>query len=333
MAKSSDNPLVSIIIPLHWGLKPENFPRFLTDLKKYDKLKYQHYEILVVTDKPIVPVITGKKVRCLVMNINHPTTGTEKRDFALPFVKGEICAFIDDDAYPDSNWLTNAIPWFKYERIVAVGGPGVTPLEDSFWQKIGGYAIESYFCSGNIQYRFYPTFERFSKDQPGYNLLVRTSVLKKVKGWGTTFYGGEDTVLCIKLLKFGKILHDPNIIVYHHRRTFPFGHLKQIGSVGLHRGYFFKKYPQTSRGTFYLLPTILTLGFISGIVLVVRFPQLFALPFVLVFLFFLLLGTISVYRHKVDITSSLIASIAIMMTHMSYGVFFVKGLLTHHLNK
>src|SRR3989338_7501639 len=255
MAKSSDNPLVSIIIPLHWGLKPENFPRFLTDLKKYDKLKYQHYEILVVTDKPIVPVITGKKVRCLVMNINHPTTGTEKRDFALPFVKGEICAFIDDDAYPDSNWLTNAIPWFKYERIVAVGGPGVTPLDD------------------------------------------------------------------------------PNIIVYHHRRTFPFGHLKQIGSVGLHRGYFFKKYPQTSRGTFYLLPTILTLGFISGIVLVVRFPQLFALPFVLVFLFFLLLGTISVYRHKVDITSSLIASIAIMMTHMSYGVFFVKGLLTHHLNK
>ena len=133
--------------------------------------------------------------------------------------------------------------------------------------------------------------------------------------------------------EFGKILHDPNIIVYHHRRTFPFGHLKQIGSVGLHRGYFFKKYPQTSRGTFYLLPTILTLGFISGIVLVVRFPQLFALPFVLVFLFFLLLGTISVYRHKVDITSSLIASIAIMMTHMSYGVFFVKGLLTHHLNK
>ena len=333
MAKSSKNPLVSIVIPLHWGLKPENFSRFLTDLKKYDKLKYKNYEILVVTDKPVVPAITGKNVRCLVMNADDPTTGTEKRDFVLPFVKGEICAFIDDDAYPDPYWITNSISWFKYERIVAVGGPGVTPPEDSFWQKIGGYAIESYFCSGNIQYRFYPTFERFSKDQPGYNLLVRTSALKKVGGWGTTFYGGEDTVLCIKLLKFGKILHDPNVIVYHHRRTFPLGHLKQIGSVGLHRGYFFKKYPQTSRGFFYLLPTILTSGFISGILLAVRFSQVFALPFILVFLFFLLLGTISVYRHKVNIVSSLMASIAIMMTHMSYGAFFVKGLLTRRLDK
>ncbi len=333
MAKTSKNPLVSIIIPLHWGLKPENFPRFITDLKKYDKLKYKNYEVLVVTDKPVVPAITGKNVRCLVTNANHPTTGTEKRDFALPFAKGEACAFIDDDAYPDPYWITNSLPWFENVGIVAVGGPGITPPEDSFWQKIGGYAIESYFCSGQIQYRFYPGHERFTKDQPGYNLLVRTSSLKKVEGWGTTFYGGEDTVLCIKLLKLGKILHDPNVVVYHHRRKFPIGHIKQIGSVGLHRGYFFKHYPETSRGIFYFMPTIMTVGFFVFLFLAIYSPQVFALPFILSLSFFVALGAISVHQHKVDIQSSIITGFAIIATHMAYGAFFVKGLLIKHLDK
>lgn len=333
MARLSKNPLVSIIIPLHWGLKPENFPRFITDLKKYDKLKYNNYEILVVTDKPVVPIITGKKVRCLVMNAPHPTTGTEKRDFALSFVKGEICAFIDDDAYPDPHWIINAIPWFAYLKIVAVGGPGLTPSENSFWQKVGGNAIESYLCSGSLQFRFYPGFERFVDDQPGYNLLIRVSVLRKVGGWGSTFYGGEDTVLCMKLIKEGKILYDPNIVVYHHRRSFPLAHLKQIASVGLHRGYFFKRYPKTSRSILYLLPTILTIGSIGGIVSTVIYPQIFALPISLLFSFLVLIAFLSVYAHKVGFAISIVAGFAIIVTHIVYGTYFVRGLLTKHLDR
>lgn len=333
MAKTSKNPLVSIIIPLHWGLKPENFSRFLTDLKKYDKLKHQNYEILIVTDKPIVPTIAGKKVRCLSMNTDNPTTGTEKRDFALPFAKGEICAFIDDDAYPDPNWITHSIPWFTYQKIVAVGGPGLTPPEDSFWQKVGGNTIESYLCSGSLQFRFYQGYEQFVKDQPGYNLLVKTSVLRKIGGWGTTYYGGEDTVLCIKLLKFGKILHDPNIVVYHHRRSFPLAHLKQIASVGFHRGYFFKRYPKTSRSILYLLPTILTIGFISSIILTVIYPQVLALPFIFLLSFLVLISFLSVYVHKVGFVISIVASFTIIATHLAYGTYFMRGLLTKHLDR
>ena len=40
-------------------------------------------------------------------------------------------------------------------------------------------------------------------DYPAYNLFVRREALEHVGGWGTTFYGGEDTVLCLKLAEAG----------------------------------------------------------------------------------------------------------------------------------
>lgn len=331
--KFKKNPLVSIIIPLHWGLKPENFSRFLKDLKSYKKMKYENYEVLVVTDKPVKNKVSEEKVKWLVMNSKHSTTGTEKRDFALKYAKGEFCAFIDDDAYPDPNWITNSIPWFSHNKIVAVGGPGITPPENSFWQKVGGNTIESYLCSGSLQFRFYPGFERFVDDQPGYNLLIRTSTLRKVGGWGTTFYGGEDTVLCMKLIREGKILYDPHIVVYHHRRSFPWAHMKQIASVGKHRGYFFKKYPETSRSILYLTPTILTVGFMGGVILSFLYPYIFAVPFIVLLVFMLAVGFLSVYVHKVGLAISLAASVAIIVTHLTYGAYFVRGLLTPHMDR
>ena len=304
------NPSISIIIPLHWGLKPENFPRFCQDLKNFLKQDYRNFEILLVVDRQVEIPIKSKRIRTLLTGSKKPTSPAEKRDFALSRLKSDVCAFIDDDAYPEVDWLKNAATWFKNPDIIAVGGPGITPPEDGTMQKIGGYIIESYLCSGGIQNRFYTdgtAAESFEVDWPAYNLFVRSDVLRKVGGYGSTFYGGEDTYLCIKLLKYGKILFSSQVLVFHHRRAFPIGHLKQISSVGKHRGYFFKKYPETSRSIFYTLPTILTLGFVFGVILVVLSPQLFLLPFLIVFLFFWGLGALSVLRHKIGLVESTIA--------------------------
>ena len=56
----------------------------------------------------------------------------EKRNIGIKAAKGEIVAFIDDDAYPDAHWLEYAVRYFGDETIGAVGGPGVTPPNDSF---------------------------------------------------------------------------------------------------------------------------------------------------------------------------------------------------------
>lgn len=325
------NPYVSIIIPLYVIRE-----RFFNDLIKYDDLDYPNFEIIIVCDKKVeLPELKKVEVKLIVTNKRH-TGPAEKRDLAIKQARGSFCAFIDDDAYPRSDWLKKAMACFETNDIVAVGGPGVTPSEDSFWQKIGGYIIESYLCSGAMQNRFYTNGRKIKKivqDWPAYNLIVKTDILKRAGGYGSTFYGGEDTLLCLKLLKYGKILFFSQVLVFHHRRIFPLEVIKQIGGVGLHRGYFFKKYPETSRKLIYLLPTSLTAGFMISFILSLLKPQLFAAIFLLAFTFFWFLGSWSIQRHKVGILPSLISGLGIIITHMTYGVYFIKGLLIKKLDR
>ena len=319
--KISYNPVVSIIIPFHWGLKKENFARFLSDFKYFLNLDYENYEIILVSDVKAKLPFKSSKIKLL--KVPHKTASpSEKRDYALKFAKGQICAFIDDDAYPHKNWIKNAVKHFKNKNIIAVGGPGITPSDDSFWQRIGGYILESYLCSGQTQHRFYdkPKKTFYVNDYPAYNLFIRKDILKKVGGFASKFYGGEDTFLCIRLIKFGKILYDSDVLAYHHRRSFPIPHLKQISNVGLHRGYFFKKYPENSRHPFYTLPSILAIGFLIFLSL-----SFFSKNIFLIFLFFnllfILLGTISVKTHGVSMVPSIIAGFGIIATHLTYGIF------------
>lgn len=331
--KNDFHPLVSVIVPVHWGLKKENYKRFLDDFNELLNLDYDNYEILLVTDKKIKFPFTSKKIKLIAVN-RETSSPSEKRDFALEQAAGEICAFIDDDAYPHKDWIKKAIEHFSDPKIVAVGGPGITPPSDSFWQKIGGNIIESYLGSGNVQYRFYnkPKKTFYVDDYPAYNLFIRTDILKKVGGYGTTFYGGEDTYLCLKLIREGLILYDSEVLVYHHRRSFPFAHLKQIASVGIHRGYFFKKFPETSRRFFYTLPAILTVGFIILLVLAIIIPNFF---FVKIFLFVLVIfiatSTVSVRIHGAPFIPSTISGFGIVANHIVYGTFFIKGLFIKKL--
>lgn len=315
---------ITIIIPLYVICE-----RFFKDLKKFDQLDYDNYEIIIVCDREVdLPKI--KNARLLLTEKNR-TGPAEKRDLAIKLAKGEICAFIDDDAYPDVKWLSNAIKAFKYDEIIAVGGPGITPSEDGYWEKISGLIYESYFCSGSAQYRFLPLYTRYVEDYPAYNLFVRTKVLKKVGGYKTSFYGGEDTFLCNELIKIGKIYYDPGVLVYHHRRKLFFGLLKQIANVGLHRGYFAKKFPRTSRKWFYFLPSILSILFFAGTILVIIYKDVIPI-FLFLLLLFILLGTVSIMA-KTRFSNALIVGAGIILVHLSYGISFIRGLLTNNLDR
>ena len=115
------NPKVSIIIPLQ---KFSDYAR--ESLKHCLSLDYSDFEILLLPDSEVK--IDSPKVKVIPTGHIGPS---EKRDLALKYATGEILAFIDDDAYPTQTWLKEAVKHFQDEKIAAVGGPAITPPDDS----------------------------------------------------------------------------------------------------------------------------------------------------------------------------------------------------------
>lgn len=322
-------PRVSIIVPLHWGLQPENFPVFCRDLERFLDLDYRDYEILVVSDRAVELPVASDRIRQLVTPAGLPTPPTVKRDLALAQATGEICAFIDDDAYPDRMWLKHAVNYLTDPTVIGVGGPGLTPPEDSFWQQVGGAIIASYLCSGPLRRRFQPAPAGDTDDHPAYNLLLRRSALQAVGGFNSPYYGGEDTHVCLRLLARGRIRYAPEVVVYHHRRAFPFAHLRQIANVGLHRGYFARCFPRTSRRLLYFMPMLLVAAavFMGG--LAAWQPQRFLPVATAALAAYWTVGVIALHRSGAAV--AVLGGIGIVLTHLVYGVMFCKGLCTRRL--
>lgn len=323
--KRNNYPKVSIIIPLYKVTK-----EFHECLQHCLELDYPGYEILVVSDSQIK--LDYPKIQVIYTG-QEQTGPAEKRDLAIGSAQGEYIAFLDDDSYPAREWLKKAIlALHENKEVDIVCGPGLAPPANSFSQKLSGAVLTSIFGSGGYVYRFRKEFSRYVDDYPAYNMMIKKSILEKVGRFGTKFYGGEDTALCLKLINAGeKILYIPEMVAYHHRRKFPHGFFKQIANVGKHRGYFVKKYPKTSRKLIYFLPTLAIFFFPLFLILTFLNKTFFwflMLPFA--FLYLLIFGD-TLRRNSLLV--ALLAPFCIALTHMVYGAYFILGLLTPKLRR
>ena len=162
------------------------------------RLDYPDFEVLVITDEPASEA--RDPVRYLASGAVGPA---DKRDQGARESKGTILAFIDDDAYPDGQWLRKAVEVFADPQVAAVGGPGVTPPEDGFLARASGWISSSYLGGGVQRYRFIPEKARWVDDYPSMNFLVRRSAFEEAGGFGTHFFPGEDTKLCLAIVNDG----------------------------------------------------------------------------------------------------------------------------------
>ncbi len=106
-------------------------------------LEYPDFEVLVFPDEPFD--WPDPRVRVVATGKAGPST---KRDHALVEATGEIIAFLDDDAYPVTDWLTNAVRNFSRPEVAAVGGPAVTPGSDNLRQQASGDIYASLLVGG-----------------------------------------------------------------------------------------------------------------------------------------------------------------------------------------
>ena len=260
----------------------------------------------------------------------------EKRNRGIRAAKGEIVAFIDDDAYPDARWLEYAVRYFGDATIGAVGGPGVTPPGDPFLARMGGRVYDNLLVSGNYRYRYRAGgVRRDVDDYPSCNLFVRKRLLDSFGGYRTDFWPGEDTLLCKDIVDAGsRIVYDPWVVVYHHRRPLFGAHLRQLGRYAFHRGYFAKRFPSNSLRLSYFIPTLFVAYlFVWAILVAVPQPDVMSVE-----MFCLWQGIISVpmlaYILLVLLTSfSLNPAVwamtlcGVLATHVTYGIRFLGGLL------
>ena len=292
------------------------------------QLEYPNFEILVLPDNSC-----GLPYAEIKIIPTGPVGPSHKRDIALEHSEGDILAYLDDDTFPRKDWLKNAVKHFEKDEVAAVGGPAVTPSQDSFMQKASGYVYSSFVGGGSLNYRYVPGKSREVDDYPTCNLLVRKAVMEELEGFDTNFWPGEDTKLCLQITKdLGKkIIYDPGALVYHHRRKLFLPHLKQVWSYALHRGYFVKKFPETSMRLTYFIPTFFVFGLVVGSLLSFLSPALRPLFLVVLAGYFLTLFLDS-FRSK-----SLIMTLAVtwgtFLTHVTYGVGFVKGLFAGRLRE
>ena len=292
------------------------------------ELDFSDYEIIILPDYHIERELDGH-IRVVPTG---PITPPQKRDISIEHARGEILAFIDDDAYPRADWLKNALENFKDDAVAAVGGPAVTPSGDTLRQRASGNIYSSFLVSGQYVYRYLPRERLELDDYPTCNLLVRKSIMQALGGFNTHFWPGEDTKLCLDITKrLGKkIIYDPDVLVYHHRRPIFLPHLKQVASYALHRGYFVRRYPDTSLKISYFIPSIFLLFLFTGAILSFFLSPIRAVYLAILSCYALLVFIFNIFQETLLIFLVFFGTI---LTHLTYGFYFLIGLFTKKLKE
>lgn len=315
----SESPLVSIIIPCR-----EIDDHAKECIRHCRRLDYGDFEIILLPDD-VREKIEGAKI----IATGSVTPGT-KRNIGIVNSNGEICAFIDSDAYPRKDWLSNAVKYFGDSKIAGVGGPGLTPGEDGVMQKASGHILSSFMVGSlSSRYRVERSFE--SDDIHSCNFLARKTILKEVGGWDEKYWPGEDTLMCLAIKKLGKkLVEASDVVVYHHRRALFVPHLKQVSMFGLHRGFFARRFKGNSFKLAYFLPSLLLLSLFAG-GLTAFFNSFFVSVLLLISGVYLLSCLIAaLVEAKPKKLAPLVWS-GIMATHLVYGLSFLVGFMKRDL--
>jgi hypothetical protein len=123
-----------------------------------------------------------------------------------------------------------------------------------------------------------------------------------------------------------KIVYEPEALVFHHRRELYLPHLKQVRSYALHRGYFVKKFPQNSLKLAYFVPSIFVAGVLIGAIVSILIPIMRSVYLSCIGLYLLIVAGASIKGR--DMRMNFLVFTGIILTHIYYGIWFLKGLLS-----
>ena len=207
-------------------------------LQALEKLDYPSYEVIVVDDGSTDDTATiARGFDCLVISTAQSGL-SNARNTGLKAAGGEIVAYIDDDAYPDPQWLTYLAASFKSTKHAGIGGPNIAPPGDGFVAEVVDRA------PGN------PTHVLLSDQEaehiPGCNMAFRRECLEAIGGFDPFYQvAGDDVDVCWRLRERGWTLgYCPTAMVWHHRRKSIRAYWKQQIGYGKAEALLESKWPE-----------------------------------------------------------------------------------------
>ena len=268
----------------------------------------------------------SKKYEIIVELGKNPS---ENRNRGIQKSKGEIIAFIDDDAVVDKNIFKNAEDFFnKYKEIDVVGGPQLTPEDDSFFAKATGEALSSFFGSYKMNARYKAGNLNLDANEDSLtsaNLFVRKKVFDKIKGFDPLLFPGEDPELITRMKQNGiKVAYSPSIIVYHRRRNNYSSFFKQIFKYGQVR-VIKEKINKRPLSPIFLLPSLFTIYFIFLIPLYL-IHEIFLIPFIIYTTIALLFSFSS--AAKMNPLYVIMLPLIFLSLHIAYGLGMLHSIIT-----
>ncbi|HEY2083004.1 MAG TPA: glycosyltransferase family 2 protein [Verrucomicrobiae bacterium] len=305
---ANECPLVSVIIPVH----PAKTEARSAAASRHLDYPREKLEIIVVRSTDLA------------------TFPSMKRNAAIRAARGELIYFLDDDSVPEPGNLRRAVAHFADPKVQMVGGPNICPadapaIERTFADVMGSWLAFGPSCA---RYRAVGKLRDSSeKELISCNLVSRRDVLLESGGFDESLYPNEENALMDAVLKRGRLLYDPGMIVHRRPRSNFKSFAKMLFSYGGGRAQQFRLHP-TAGSAINFVPPAFCLYLLAVLIFVpMRLLPLWTLAPLGLYLAAVLVQTLAVMA-RTSFMSGLRALPLLALTNILYGAGVLRGLFS-----
>jgi len=166
----------------------------------------RNFEIIIVEDPPfdrtkdIIDTFEDKRIRYVRNQRNYGLS--KSRNQSVELARGEYIFFTDADCIVSKNWIEKGLKSFQELNSIGVEG-------------------KTYYVSEEYE----PTYsDSFIENKKGgkfmtCNMAYKKSVIERIGGFDERYTYMEDKDLALRAMKLGRIIFNPEMIVFHQKVT------------------------------------------------------------------------------------------------------------------
>ncbi|MDQ3767001.1 MAG: glycosyltransferase [Actinomycetota bacterium] len=214
-------PTVSVVICAYTA---DRWNQLLGAIHSVQNQTTQATEIIVVADHELelynrLKTAVGSTVTVLENRQRQGLSGA--RNTGMAAARGEIVAFLDDDAEAAPDWLAALVEGYDDPTVFGTGG-----LVEPLWPRAAPEFPSEFYWVIGCSYTGMPTTRTFIRNMIGANMSFRRQAVNNAGGFkdgigrvGQRPVGCEETELCIRIRQAwpqGRVLYEPRAVVHHH---------------------------------------------------------------------------------------------------------------------